>query len=91
MAAAAVPTGAGGATLGIADAALDEGDAGTTDLIFMVTLSAAESADVTVDFATSAGSASAGADYVSTSGSLTFPAGVTTQGIGVPSELAGDP
>ena len=72
-----------GPELSIADASLDEGDAGTANLAFTVTLSAADADDLTVDFATSAGSATAGTDYVSTSGTLTFVAGVTTQAIDV--------
>ena len=53
--------GVSGPTLSIADAALDEGDAGTANLTFTVTLSEVAADDVTVDFATSAGTASAGA------------------------------
>ena len=76
--------GESGPTLSIADAALDEGDAGTANLTFTVTLSEVAADDVTVDFATSAGTASAGADYVATSGTLAFAAGATTRTIDVP-------
>ena len=58
-------------------------DAGTAD--FTVTLSGASSATVTVNYATSNGAASAGADYTATSGTLTFPVGgAPTQTISVP-------
>ena len=65
----------GGATLSVADAVLTEGDAGSSSLTFTVTLSASEAAVVTVDYATSPGSATAGQDYTTTSGTLTFPPG----------------
>ncbi|NLG22605.1 MAG: hypothetical protein GX555_14385, partial [Actinomycetales bacterium] len=39
---------------------------------------------VTVDYATSDGTATAGADYTATSGTLTFPAGSTSQSFTVP-------
>ena len=45
---------------------------------FTVTLSAAAGQDVTVNYATSNGTATAGADYTATSGSLTIAAGATT-------------
>ena len=45
---------------------------------FTVTLSAASGRDVTVNYATSNGTATAGADYTATSGSLTIAAGATT-------------
>ena len=40
-----------------------------------VTLSAASGKTVTVDYATSNGTATAGSDYTATSGTLTFSAG----------------
>ncbi len=73
----------GGATLSVADAVLTEGDAGSSSLTFTVTLSASEAAVVTVDYATSPGSATAGQDYTTTSGTLTFPPGSTSQTFGV--------
>ena len=45
---------------------------------FTVTLSAAAGRDVTVNYATSDGTATAGADYTATSGTLTIAAGATT-------------
>ncbi len=44
-----------------------------------VTLSAASQQDVSVNYATSDGTATAGVDYTPASGTLTFPAGTTSQ------------
>jgi uncharacterized repeat protein (TIGR03806 family) len=70
--------------ISIADAQVNEGDSGTTLLSFDVTLSAAAAEIVTVDFATNAGTALAGEDYLRTTGTVSFPAGVTTQTVNVP-------
>jgi hypothetical protein len=70
--------------LSIADYAANEGDTGTTQFAFVVTLSAAPTSPVTVDYDTADGTAvSAGAgmgtgrDYTATSGTLTFATGET--------------
>jgi CSLREA domain-containing protein len=70
--------------LSISDAALTEGDTGNTSATFTVTLLAAITQTVTVDFATADNTATANADYLSVSGSLTFTPGITTQVITVP-------
>ncbi len=66
-------------TLSVEAAEVSESD-GT--LVFRVTLSKASSSEITVDYATSDGSGSSGAragsDYTATSGTLTFPVGLTT-------------
>ena len=67
----------------IADAVVTEGNSGTTSMVFSVGLSAAASGTVTVDYATSDGTATAGTDYTSTNGTLTFNAGETTKTITV--------
>ena len=59
----------------IADGQVAEGNSGTRQLIFELTLSGASSQAVTVAYATSNLQATAGADYVATSGTLTFNAG----------------
>jgi subtilisin family serine protease len=51
---------------------------------FTVSLDQAQSATVTVDYATADGTAVAGADYTVTSGTLTFAPGVTSQTVRVP-------
>ena len=61
---ATVVRGAGVAGISVADASVQEADGATLD--FVVTLSRAASAQVTVDYATSDGTATAGSDYTST-------------------------
>src|SRR5690606_38195532 len=70
-------------TIAIADASVVEGTGGTTVLTFVVTLSAASGAAVTVDYATADGSAVAPADYTSAVGTLTFAPGATSATIEV--------
>ena len=61
-----------------------EGEAGTTTrLVFTVSLSGQPLTPVTVDYATANGTATAGSDYLPTSGTLGFPAGVSTRTITV--------
>jgi uncharacterized delta-60 repeat protein len=69
-------------TLSIADAQVASGAAGTAT--FTVTLSAVAATEVRVDFATSDGTALAGTDYSTTSGTLTIPAGQLTGTVTVP-------
>ncbi len=69
-------------TLSIADVVVTEGNAATT-ATFTVTLSAAAAGAVTVNYATSDGTATAGSDYTTTSGALSFAAGETTKTITV--------
>jgi uncharacterized repeat protein (TIGR01451 family) len=70
-------------TISIADAAVVEGNLGTTNMIFAVTLAAPSTQTITVNYATSDGSATAGSDYVATNGTLTFPSGITNGTISV--------
>jgi hypothetical protein len=72
-------------SLTVDDVTLYEGHAGTTNATFTVTLSAASSQQVTVDYLAGDGTATtAGNDYAATSGRLTFAPGVTAQSISVP-------
>ena len=67
-------------SVGDAQAAEDGGN-----VVFTVSISAASGEAVTVDYATSDGTATADQDYTSTSGTLTFPANsVTSQTVSVP-------
>ena len=69
-------------TLSISDVRADEA---VGEMVFAVTLSLASSNEVTVDYATSDGTAGAGSDYTAGAGTLTFAAGTTTaQAIRVP-------
>jgi hypothetical protein len=67
----------GAAGLSIADDSTVEGNPGppAPDNLHLVTLSAVSASAVTVDFATADDTATAGADYVATSGTLTFAPG----------------
>jgi predicted extracellular nuclease len=65
------------AGLAVSDAFVKEGDAGTTMLSFVVTLTPASSSPVTVDAASVDGTATAGSDYVAGTSHLTFVPGVT--------------
>ena len=69
------------ATLSINSPSVTEGDSGTTNLTFTVTLSATTGQQVTVDYADAGtGTATSGTDYTAiTAGTLTFPAGTTSQ------------
>jgi chitinase len=72
-------------SLSINDIVLTEGDpAGIAMARFTVSLSAASGQTVTVAYATGNGTATAGSDYVSASGTVTFAPGTTTQFIDIP-------
>ena len=73
---------AGPAVLSVADAEVAEGSDAT--LAFVVILSKARVATTTVQYATSDGSATAGSDYTSTSGTLTFGPLETSKTVSVP-------
>jgi len=71
-------------TISIGDVTKLEGDSGTTDFVFQVTLSSASGLPVTVVYSTANGTATTtNNDYTATSGTLTFTAGVTTQTVTV--------
>jgi Calx-beta domain len=69
----------------VADASITEGNSGTTTLSVAVTLSAASTSTLTVDYATADGTATAGTDYTAANGTLRFRPGETrgTISIGV--------
>jgi len=68
----------------IGDPTITEGNTGTLNAVFTVTLSAASNQAVTVNYATADGTATAGSDYVAKTGTLTIPAGQTSATIAVP-------
>lgn len=76
-------------TLSIDQVSNDEGSSGTSSFTFTVTLSAASTSPVTVDFATADGTASStagavgGADFAAANGTLTFAPGDTSKTITV--------
>ncbi len=77
------------ATISITDVSLAEGNVGTTNFVFNVTLSQVVSTAVTVDFATANGTAGAG-DYNTNSGTLTFPANGAGQTQTITVQVIGD-
>jgi photosystem II stability/assembly factor-like uncharacterized protein len=79
-----VAAGGAGPALSIAGATVTEGDAGTTNATFTVTLAPTSGAAVTVGYATSDGTAAAGSDYSAASGTLTFSPQQATQTLTVP-------
>ncbi len=77
--------------LAIADVTVVEGDSGSVNAVFTVTLTADPGGPVTVDFVVfdyydygGLGAAQAGVDYTAQSGTLTFGPGVLSQTITVP-------
>ena len=75
------------ATLAINNVTVPEGNSGTTNAIFTVSLNTPYYRSFTVDWATATGltnPATEGVDYLASSGTLTFPAGTTTQTLSVP-------
>ena len=72
-------------TVSIASASVSEGDSGSTDLEFTVSLDAASGKEVTVDYAEgTGGTAASGTDYTAlAAGTLTFAAGVTSRTVAV--------
>ncbi len=72
----------------ISDVAIVEGNAGTVNATFTVTLEEASESQVSVDFAISNGTATAGSDYTAGTGTVTFAIGETTKTITVP--ITGD-
>ncbi|MEM7276763.1 MAG: PQQ-dependent sugar dehydrogenase [Pseudomonadota bacterium] len=70
-------------TLSIADASITEGNSGTTTLDFTVSLSASSQSEVTAQWATTDGSATAGSDYQSGNGTVSIAAGQTGAAISI--------
>ena len=72
-------------SLSIGDASVTEGDSGSADLTFTVTLDAASGKEITVAYAEgTGGTATSGTDYTAlSSGTLTFAAGETSKTVTV--------
>lgn len=73
-----------GPMLTISDASGNEGDAGTSDMVFTINLSSAAADDVTFDFATSSGTAVSGVDFHPVTQAVTIPAGQLSATVAVP-------
>ena len=78
------PSGGPLPSLSVSDVSVAEGDAGTTNASFQVTLSSPSGSPVSVSYATADGSATAGSDYSASSGSLSLAPGATSAAILVP-------
>ncbi len=72
------------ASLVIGDVSVNEGTAAGNNAVFSVTLNGTSAQTVTVNYATSNGTALADSDYSSRSGTLSFPPGTTSRTISVP-------
>jgi hypothetical protein len=70
-------------SISINDVSIIEGNTGTSTLDFTVSLSPASSQTVTVQYATADNTATAGSDYVGTSGTVTFAPGDTSKPVSV--------
>jgi hypothetical protein len=71
-------------SLTIDDVQVGEGNGGTTEAVFTVHLSAASAQAVTVGYATAGGTATSGADFMASSGTLSIAAGAISATITVP-------
>lgn len=69
--------------LSVGNASINEGDSGSSNMTFQLTLSKEANSDVTVDFSTSNNSASAGTDYTALTGSEIFSPGQTSKSVTV--------
>ena len=67
--------------ISISDAQVTEGNSGTTNMVFTVSMSNPSSQPVTVQCATSDGTSVAGRDYTAANGTLTFNTGETSKTI----------
>ncbi len=67
----------------INDVAIIEGDVGTTDAVFTLSLSSTSSSEISVHYATAPGTATSGVDFLPASGTAVFPAQTLTQTVTV--------
>lgn len=72
------------ATVNLADVAILEADGGPTVADFVITLTSVQNGVVNIDFTTQDGTATAGADYLMTAGSLVFQPGQMQMTVSVP-------
>jgi len=72
------------ARVSVGSASLYEGDSGSSNMTYVISLSAPVATAVTVDYTTVDGTARAGVDYSAVSGTGTFPPGETAVPVTVP-------
>jgi hypothetical protein len=80
--------GGAGSQLSINDVSLTEGDTGTSVLTFTVTRTLASSGAATVNYETAGSTATAGADFTTETGTLTFAVGDASEDVTI--EVIGD-
>jgi large repetitive protein len=79
LAAGCLSIGAHAQNIAISNVALTEGDTGTVNFDFPISLSAPAAAAINLNYSTTAGSATAGSDFVAvTAGTITIPIGAST-------------
>jgi len=71
-------------SLSISDVSVTEGNSGTVSAIFNINLSTASGRTLSVGYSTANGQATAGSDYTTTSGRVTFSVGETLKTVTVP-------
>ena len=71
-------------SLSINDVSVGEGNGGSTNAVFNVTLSTSASQTISVNYSTADATAVAGADYTATAGAITFAPGETAKTVAVP-------
>ncbi len=71
-------------TISVGDVTVTEGNSGTVNATYTVSLNVPSGRGVTVDYATANGTATAPADYLAAAGTLSFTAGQTTRTVTVP-------
>ena len=74
--------------INITDASVVEGNAGSVNAVFMVTISKPSDRVITVGYTTKDGSAQAGSDYIAATGNLEFAPGTTQLALNI--EVIGD-
>ncbi|MBF0471947.1 MAG: SUMF1/EgtB/PvdO family nonheme iron enzyme, partial [Gammaproteobacteria bacterium] len=77
-----------GPELSLADIAVAEGDAGSSDLELVVTFSGSANEEGSFSYSVTGGTATAGSDYTASGGTITFASGA--QGAVIPLVIAGD-
>ncbi len=70
--------------ISISDRRRNEGDSGSAEAVFVLQLSNPNAVEVVVNYTTSDGTATAGTDYQSVSGTVVFTPGETSKAIAVP-------
>jgi hypothetical protein len=75
-------------SLSISDLSITEGNSGTVSAVFTVSLSTASGRTLSVGYQTANGTATAGSDFVTTSGRVSFSAGETIKTVTV--QVSGD-